>query len=263
MTQAQRSCCASHRCMIQSHALCMFITVDHYKSASVNRYSLFSILDQQISPVQTSCHHGNVNVLATPAHNDEIFCARQSLSSPGNPTVTSLQVPWATLNCKHAHLLVATVTASTIHQITDGAGRHSLCATGYKNCCCLLLCCRCSSPVLASVSRFLLTLLCAFLRCNLLRVRMSDTARSQPWTPPGRGSDRATSGGGLREAESNQLRNQMMRNGEPPRMGPPLEAWQTRDRRPVGTISQCKGWITNQEQHNKYPCYRIRDTQSL
>ena len=73
MTQTQRSCCASHRCMVQSHALCMFITVDHCKSASVNRYSLFSILDQQISPVQTSCHHGNVNVLATPAHNDEIF----------------------------------------------------------------------------------------------------------------------------------------------------------------------------------------------
>ena len=30
-----------------------------------------------------------------------------------------------------------------------------------------------------------------------------------------------------------------------------------------GPNSQCKGMITNQEQHNKYPCYRIRDTQSL
>ena len=37
------------------------------------------------------------------------------------------------------------------------------------------------------------------------------------------------------------LRNQMMRSGEPPRMGPPLEAWQARDKRLVGTIFQCKG----------------------
>ena len=37
------------------------------------------------------------------------------------------------------------------------------------------------------------------------------------------------------------LRNQMMRNGEPPRMGPPLEAWQAREQRPMGTIFQCKG----------------------
>ena len=35
------------------------------------------------------------------------------------------------------------------------------------------------------------------LRCAGPHVRMSDTARSQPWRPPGRGSDRATSGGGL------------------------------------------------------------------
>ena len=36
-----------------------------------------------------------------------------------------------------------------------------------------------------------------------LRVRMSDTAHSQPWRPPGRGSGRAKSGGeGWREAKS-------------------------------------------------------------
>ena len=42
---------------------------------------------------------------------------------------------------------------------------------------------------------------CLALRAPLrragLHVRMSDTARSQPWRPPGRGSDRAKSGGGL------------------------------------------------------------------
>ena len=173
--------------------------------AVCSRYNRF--LWQILHTPQRTNNNNNFDSLATAVHNDEIYCARQSLSSPGNPTVTSLQVPWATLNCKHAHLLVATVTASTIHQITDGAGRHlhnvtdgagrhSLCATGYKNRCCLLLCRRCSSPVLVSVSRFLLTLLCAFLHYNLLRVSMSDTSCSQPWRPPGRGSDRAKSGGG-------------------------------------------------------------------
>ena len=144
--------------MVRSHAQ------SHYRGslqstvpllAVCSRYNRF--LWQILHTPQRTNNNNNFDSLATAVHNDEIYCARQSLSSPGNPTVTSLQVPWATLNCKHAHLLVATVTASTIHQITDGAGRHSLCATGYKNRCCLLLCRRCSSPVLVSVSKFLLT----------------------------------------------------------------------------------------------------------
>ena len=135
--------------MVRSHAQ------SHYRKslqstvpllAVCSRYNRF--LWQILHTPQRTNNNNNFDSLATAVHNDEIYCARQSLSSPGNPTVTSLQVPWATLNCKHAHLLVATVTASTLHQITDGAGRHSLCATGSTHRCCLLLCRRCSSPVL-------------------------------------------------------------------------------------------------------------------
>ena len=146
--------------MVQSHAQ------SHYRGSLQSTVPLlaicskyYSFLWQILHTPQRTNNNNNFDSLATAVHNDEIYCARQSLSSPGNPTVTSLQVPWATLNCKHAHLLVATITASTIHQITDGAGRHlynvtdgagrhSLCAPGYKNRCCLLLCRRCSSPIL-------------------------------------------------------------------------------------------------------------------
>ena len=70
-----------------------------------------------------------------------------------------------------------------------------------------------SSPGSGGCSR-----LRAPLRCAGPHVCMSDTARSQPWRPPGGGSDRAKSGGGgWTEAEPPALRNQMLRGVPPPR----------------------------------------------
>ena len=70
-------------------------------------------------------------------------------------------------------------------------------------------------------------------------------------------------GGGWREAESNLAPKPNDAQWRAPTDGAPTGSVANERQRPVGTISQCKGWITNQEQHNKYPCYRIRDTQSL
>ena len=81
-------------------------------------------------------------------------------------------------------------------------------------------------------------------RClPLLSVSLCQTrAAATPRGPQG-GAQTGRSrggGGGLEGSGAFQLRNQMMRSGEPPRMGPPLEAWQTRDRRPVGQFPNAK-----------------------
>ena len=54
-----------------------------------------------------------------------------------------------------------------------------------------------------------------------------------------------------------------MRSGRPPRLGPATGSVASEKQTPYGQNYLEQGMITNQEQPNKYPCYRIRDTQSL
>ena len=57
--------------------------------------------------------------------------------------------------------------------------------------------------------------------CQRANVCMSDTNRGQRWRAPGRGLNRAKSGGRRAEGKLRlQLQNQLMRCGGPPRLGP-------------------------------------------
>ena len=115
-------------------------------------------------------------------------------------------------NTFHCALFLAIVAVQlTIDTKLDSVGHRFSPAIVIGNCCRLfhivvvvLPCLQASRP---SSSRFAAPSLHPKQPC----VHMSDTARGQPWRPPGRGSDKAKSGGGWREAEPMRLRNQILR----------------------------------------------------
>ena len=126
---------------------------------------------------------------------------------------TSSQVRWSVHNSTIRHTVNThicpriTVTAHTVTQsASDGTGRHSPNAIVGQSHCCVLPNVAAACPTLQVCWPASSSFAAPPLRPIPLRVRMSDTAHSQPWTPPGRGSDRAKSGGG----RDTWLRNQML-----------------------------------------------------
>ena len=105
------------------------------------------------------------------------------------------------------------------------------------------------------------TFLHSFALCSVCR---------QPWRPLGSGSDGAKSWergeglGGKLNFPAPKPYDVKCAVPQAPMAG--AHSWKRfprRDRRPGEPNYSNKEFVTNQEQLNKYPCYRIRDTQSL
>ena len=242
LTSAQRSCCASRRHMAQSHVYS--ITGGHCNPPvpptcirpDCIQVQQFPLANSPLHPHQTTNNNATrrstqrQGFIRTGFH-APILCINHQPSStradtiwrPHNPvcknkthTQTETAVPPATFfihliqlrplctfpsslspsNKQSPQSLTALVAVFHLQQSVATVAVSSTVS---------------SLPCFAPPPHWLSPLFAAVhaLQLNRACVRMSDTARSQPWRPPGRGSGRAKSGGGgWREAEP-PLRNQM------------------------------------------------------